>query len=97
MVDFVNRLLYPADSMDCLFADYDQAAGRSSLLMGSRRFVAGNPYDLAAGHGGLQVRRRHDAICRYLADPLGQTTGKKIEWAVSFSTPVLPRGVSKDF
>jgi hypothetical protein len=28
---------------------------------------------------------------------LGQTTGKKIEWAVSFSTPVLPRGVSKDF
>ena len=34
MVDFVNLLLCPADSMACLFADHDQAAGRNTLHLG---------------------------------------------------------------
>jgi hypothetical protein len=53
MVDFVNRLLYPADSMACLFADHDQTAGKNALLLGSRLYMAGNSYYLIVGNGGI--------------------------------------------
>ena len=51
--DFVNRLLYPADSMACLCADHAQAAGRNTLHLGCRRYMAGNSYYLAVGDGGI--------------------------------------------
>ncbi|MGP8154052.1 MAG: hypothetical protein ACLQBQ_07920 [Smithella sp.] len=34
LVDFINRLLHPADSMVCLFTDYTPATGRNSLPLG---------------------------------------------------------------
>ena len=82
MVDCVNLLLYSVDPMACLCVDHDQAAGSNALLLGSRRYMAGNSYYLAVGNGGMEARRRNDAICRHLADTLGKKTGKKIELTV---------------
>ena len=77
----IDRLLHSADSMVCLFNDHPQTTGSDALLMGRRRHLAGNSLYLVVGNGDLQAWRRHDDICRHLADALGEKIGKKINMA----------------
>ena len=53
LVDFVNSLLHPADSMVCLFNDYTPTAVKYALPLGRRSYLAGNPHYMVVDNDGI--------------------------------------------